>query len=78
MTIDKRLKGVFSKIFDIDLPSIDNDSSPDTIENRDSLNHMNLIIALEQEFNLSFSMEEIVEMLNYQLIVIILESKGIN
>lgn len=77
MTIDNRLKGVFSKIFDIDLSYIDKDSSPDTIENWDSLNHMNLIIALEQEFNLSFSMGEIVEMLNYQLIVIILESKGI-
>ena len=64
MTIENRLKAVFSKIFDIDSSCIDDDSSPDTIENWDSLNHMNLIIGLEQEFNLSFSMEEIVEKLN--------------
>lgn len=75
MTIEKRLKSVFSKLFGVQESEINTDSSPDNIESWDSLNHMNLIIAIEQEFKISFSMDEIVEMLNFELIVLILSEK---
>ena len=75
MTIEKRLKSVFSKLFGVQESEINTDSSPDNIESWDSLNHMNLIIAIEQEFKISFSMGEIVEMLNFELIVLILSEK---
>ncbi len=76
MNTEKRLKSVFSKLFGIKESEIDKDSSPDNIDSWDSLNHMNLIIAIEQEFNINFSMEEIVEMLNFELIVLILNKKS--
>ena len=75
MNIEQRLKSVFSKLFGIEESTIDKDSSPDNIDSWDSLNHMNLIIAIEQEFSINFSMEEIVEMLNFELIVLILSEK---
>ena len=64
-----------SDVLNIDVSLINNESSPDNIENWDSLKHMNLIVALEEEFEIEFDDEEIVDSMNYALIVIILKSK---
>jgi acyl carrier protein len=73
--MEDRIKKVMSDVFDIDIESINNDSSPDNIENWDSLKHMNLIVALEEEFEIEFSDEEIIDSMNYALIVNILNFK---
>ena len=73
--MEDRVKKVMSDVFNIDIESINNESSPDNIENWDSLKHMNLIVALEEEFEIEFDDEEIVESMNYLLIVNILKYK---
>ena len=73
--MEGRVKKVMSDVFNIDVSLINNESSPDNIENWDSLKHMNLIVALEEEFEIEFDDEEIVDSMNYTLIVIILKSK---
>ena len=45
------------------------------MEQWDSLKHTNLIIALEEAFNISFTPDEMIEMLNFKLIKIILTQK---
>ena len=52
--IEVRIKQVMSDVFNIDINSINDTSSPDNIENWDSLKHMNLITALEEEFGVIF------------------------
>jgi len=42
----------------------------------DSLNHLNLILALEEEFNVSIEPEEINQMIDYEQIVTILSAKN--
>lgn len=71
--MENRIKKVMSDVFNIDVNSIGMESSPDNIENWDSLKHMNLIIALEEEFNIELNDDDIIEMLNYKLIVEILK-----
>jgi acyl carrier protein len=66
--MENRIKKVMSDVFNIDIESIDNDSSPDNIENWDSLKHMNLIVALEEEFDIEFDDNDIENLLNFQLI----------
>ena len=44
-------------------------SSPDTVDGWDSLQHLNLILALEEEFGISFSESQMIEMLSVGLIV---------
>jgi len=66
--MENRIKKVMSDVFDIDIESINNDSSPDNIENWDSLKHMNLIVALEEDFNIEFDDKDIENLLNFQLI----------
>ena len=47
------------------------------MEQWDSLRHLNLVLALEAEFDISFTEEQTVEILNYPLIRIVLEEHGI-
>jgi len=72
-----RILKIVSQVMDIPQEQLNEDSSPDTVENWDSLKHMNLILALEEEFNIIFSDEEIVEMLSVKIIVETLKEKGI-
>jgi len=66
--MENRIKKVMSDVFNIDIESINNNSSPDNIENWDSLKHMNLIVALEEEFGVEFDDNDIENLLNFQLI----------
>ena len=43
----EKIKNVMSAVFSIDADSINENSSPDNIEEWDSLRHLNLAVALE-------------------------------
>ena len=77
MSNEIKLKGVLASIFQVDVNSINDDTSVDSLEGWDSLTHMNLVLALEQVFNVSFTEEQTVEILNYPLIVITLAEHGV-
>ncbi len=69
-----RIKKVMANIFGIDGNLINNNSSPDNIDNWDSLKHMSLIVALEEEFEIEFSDDEIFNTMSYSLIADVLET----
>ena len=73
--MEKKLKIIFSQIFEINISQINDHSSSDNRDKWDSLNHTNLIVALEQAFEVSFTADEIIDMLNFKQIRIILEQK---
>ena len=52
--MENKIKKVMSTVFEIDSSELNHNSSPDSIENWDSLRHMNLVVALEEEFNVEF------------------------
>jgi acyl carrier protein len=59
------------------LEQVQPESSPDTIPNWDSLQHLNLVLAVEQEFNVQFSPEEIEQLLSVELVAALLEEKRV-
>ncbi len=67
--MESKIKEIMANLFEISVDQIDNLSSPDTIEKWDSLNHLNLVVILEEEFNITLTEEQIGEMLNYSLVV---------
>ncbi len=71
----KRIKNVMSAVFELSADEITDHSSPDTIWSWDSLKHMNLVSALEEEFDISFTDSEILEMMNFPLIKLIISEK---
>lgn len=75
--MDEKIKGVMSAVLETDSAQIDDSTTPDTLEQWDSLKHMSLVIALEEEFGIQFEDEEIVKMLSFPLIKETLSGKGI-
>ncbi len=75
--MEQRIKNVMAAILDCDVNDIVENSSPDTLSKWDSLGHMNLVVALEEEFGIVFKEDEIIEMLNYKLIYDTINNKGV-
>ena len=73
--MDNKIKQIMAAVFETELNNITDDASPDTIENWDSLRLINLVAALEDEFEVEFEEEEIVEMLNFKLISLLVSDK---
>lgn len=65
-----RVKKIMAQLFNIDEKIINDDTSSDTITNWDSIAHMNLVVALEEEFGITFNDQQMIEMLNYPLILL--------
>jgi len=74
---EQKLKQVLSRVFSVSLDMITDNASPDTIENWDSVRHMNLVLALEEEFDFEFTDDQVVEILSYKLIKIVLKEHGV-
>ena len=72
-----RLKQVLANVFGEESESINDESSMDTIENWDSLKHLNLILALEEEFEVSFDEDESIIIISYPLIKTVLKDYDI-
>ena len=70
-----KIKNVMSSIFDVELDQINDTTTQGDLENWDSMGHMNLVVALEEEFELVFDEEEIIEMMNFKLICLIVSEK---
>ncbi len=62
-----RVRSIVADVLQIPLQEVGPESSPDTIEGWDSLQHLNLVLALEQDFGVQFSPEEIEQLLSVQL-----------
>jgi acyl carrier protein len=67
--MEHRVFKVVSQVMGIPVEKINEDSSFDNIAEWDSLNHMNLVLALEEEFGVQFSDEQIVNLLSVGVII---------
>ena len=66
--MEDRIKQVIADVLMIELSEIDDKSSPNTIDKWDSMNQMNIVVALEEEFGIQISDDDVIEMLNVKLI----------
>jgi acyl carrier protein len=73
--LPNQLQHLFADIFEIPPETVTPLSSPDTVGTWDSIRHLNLVVALEQEFGIQFEPDEIEQMLSVELIVDLLNEK---
>ena len=66
---------VLSDVLDTPIEAISAETSPDTNESWDSIKHLNIIMAIEEEFNVTLSPEEQMEMLTVSLIADLISEK---
>ena len=69
----ERILKVMSLVFEVPIEMLNEESSSDTIGSWDSLKHLNLILALEEEFDIVIPDEEVGNLMNYKLIQIVVE-----
>jgi acyl carrier protein len=72
--MDQRIINILSKTLGVDCSKVNNPSQQN-LTSWDSLAHLNLIIELEAEFNVSFEPEEIAEMTELSTIIRMVESR---
>ncbi len=73
--IFERLNNVFRDVFDDESITVSEKTTSADIEDWDSLEHINLIVAVEQEFGIKFNMGEVTTMKNVGEMVNIIESR---
>lgn len=73
-TVD-RVQQTLADVFGVDVTTITDESSPNTLEQWDSMGHMNLVLALEQRFRVSFTPEEFAELDSVKTITQWVEAK---
>ncbi|MBN1166310.1 MAG: acyl carrier protein [Methanospirillaceae archaeon] len=64
-----KLIQIMAVVFEMPVTEISDNSSMDTVENWDSLKHIQLMFALESEFGILLQADEMVEMTNFKAIV---------
>lgn len=73
-----KIKHIMSGLFETPVEEIGDDASTDTLKAWNSLNHLNLVLALEDEFGITFDDNEVLEMVTLELIVLTLKEKGLS
>jgi acyl carrier protein len=58
LTILDQVRGIASDLFSVPVERITPETSPETIEAWDSIQHLNFVLALEEKFNFQLSPEE--------------------
>lgn len=71
----ERVREIVSDLFQIPIEQVKLDSSPENIEAWESIQHLNLVLALEQELGVSFSPEEMATMLSVEEIARLISEK---
>lgn len=69
-----RLQIVMAAVLDVDSLRINEETTADDLENWDSLGQMNLMLALEDEFGVAFTPEQITGLLSVSEILRFLEA----
>ena len=56
--IEEQVARIAADVFGVDIKTLDGDSGPERIEAWDSVNHLNLVLAIEAQYSLEFDPDE--------------------
>ena len=75
MKVDSKLKKIFSKVLKVPLEEINDKTSPNNCSSWDSFNMIQLVIEIENEFDVKLEISEIVTIKSFGDVSSIIESK---
>lgn len=76
MTTDDKLKQVVSAVLRVPADQIDDATSPDTVEAWTSLAHLDLILAIEDEFGVTIPDEEVGDLTSFRLLKLTVDEQA--
>ena len=62
MAVDERLREVVASVLGVETEELSDSDSPESLPSWDSVAHIQLVVAIEAEFGIEFSPEEIGEL----------------
>ncbi len=71
----EKLRRATAAVLGLPEQDVTDETSPDTAESWDSVTHLNLVMAVEEAFGVSFTPEETMEMSSVKLIRMLIEEK---
>lgn len=74
-TLFEAVKSIAADLFMVSSRDLTAGSSADNLERWDSIQHLNLLLALEQKFGVHFDVDELQQMRTIGDIVLVLENK---
>ena len=73
--LKNKLEEIFRETFDDETISLNDEMSADDIENWDSLNHVKLILACEETFNIKFETQEVDDLKKVKDLISLIKEK---
>ncbi len=67
--IQERVIKIIASIMNVPQESLDESSSPESVDRWESMKHINLVLAIEEEFNIQFDDEQISQLYDVGSIV---------
>ena len=71
--IELTIRQLMADIFNQPIDKITVESSQDNVDNWDSLKHLDLIVALEEEFEISIPIEEVGHLTSFKIIAVVVK-----
>lgn len=75
MHMNERVRTILSHVMDVPLDQVGEDASTDTLTAWDSVRHMNLVLALEEEFGVEFTPDQTTAIVSLTAIVNALQAR---
>ena len=75
--MSEKLYQIISEVFSIDVSKIDDNTSPENLEQWDSFNFYVLLNEIEKEFNIKFDIDETLEIKKIEDFKVLLQKRGI-
>jgi acyl carrier protein len=73
--VEARVRDVLVEVFGLDPADVGPGTSVDTVEAWDSLQHLTVVLSLEEEFDIAFDEDETVSIVTFDLIVMTVREK---
>jgi len=67
--MEDKIKKIMADVFLVDISAITEDTAPDNLTQWDSLAQLNLTTAIEEELGIELTEEQIIEMMNFKLVI---------
>jgi len=74
--VNAKLVEIVAELFDLEAAAVDAALTPEDVELWDSMNHLRLVSAVEEEFGIKLSMQEIESIRNLGILQALIEQRG--
>jgi acyl carrier protein len=74
--VNAKLVEIVAELFDLEPAAVDDALTPEDVELWDSMNHLRLVSAVEQEFQIKLSMQEIESIHNLGALRALIEQRA--